>query len=482
MMPDTNDFFSPEHLDEHLELSLLLRDSGDIYQDASQADPHLLLVHDLRYLYGAEGTEHVRSLQRVWERLAEEHMRRQNSPARFSGSRHLYMVRPHEETSVPIRPVQPKRKPTPGSGLTALAAVLFLVLMVGSILAIVHFMRAQSAGTHPVAVGTPTAPSARVSPSTSIQGYPYPAPGATISISPASPGSFSALAWSQDSKRIAASVQGKIEIWDAGSSRQPLVFDPGVGATPVALAWSPGAPLLAVGSRLVQVISPSNGEVQFTYPALAGYATSQNATQPLVSAVAWSPNGKLLAVATHDSTSGNTVRVWNVETGKLTYTFTGQRSGEAITSLSWSSDGRYIASANNQSVQGWDSTSGIIIFERFISTSTSVAWSPGALDSSLLAFVNASTTEVWNVWDRKMVSSYPHTTNGVLCWAPRGKYLASASGSAVVIWDVNSGARLYTYTGNQHAVRALAWSQDGNYLASGEGSTSGANVVRIWMA
>lgn len=481
MMSDTSDFFSPEYMDERLELSLLLRDSGDIYQDASHTDTNMLLVHDLRYLYGAEGTENVRSLQRVWARLAERNEHSQNG---FSGERRLHVLKPYkvdERAATPARPARLRRKHAPG--LAALAALLFLVIMVGSMLAIVHVMRNQP-GTQPVAMGTPSVPPIHLSP-TPIPGYTYPAPGSPISISPGSPDSFSTLTWSQDSKQIAASTQGKVWIWNASASRQPLIFDPGIGNNQVSLAWSPVAPLLAVGSSMVQVISPANGKVLFTYPALPGYsapAISDGAALPWVTSIAWSPNGKLLAVATRDLASGNVVRVWNVLTGALTATFTGQRSGEAITSISWSSDGRYIASTNGQSVQSWDIASGVVIFEQAISAATDVAWSPSASNASLLAFVSNGTTSVWNVWSRTMISSYPNTANGVLCWAPNGEYLASASGSQVVIWDVNSGTHLYTYTGNMHAVYALAWSQDGNYLASGEGSASGANFVRIWSA
>lgn len=471
-MPNNQDFFSPEYMDERLERSTFSRTSGD----RAPVDAPTLLVHNLHTLYGNEGAENRRSLQHVWERLAQENTHRQNGTFRAEreAEGRLYALKPHAETIPLIRKVRHERKGKPNPVLTALAALLFLTIMVGSLLALVHFTRLQPSLS---ATSTPTPSLSTPRP---IPGYPYPTPGNTVSVSQPSPAGFSGLTWSPDSKQVAASTQGKVWIWGSLANGQPLIFDPSADNGSVVLAWSPGAPRLAVGSNQVQLIDPGNGVEISHYPALSSFSAGNSAAR--VTALAWSPDGTRLAVATHDPVSGNTVHIWIVKTGTLVYTFTHQRSGAAITAVSWSSDGRFIASANAQSVQAWNVVSGVVQFQQTVSAATNVAWSPGANNAGWLAFANGSTTGVWDIWSRKMVSSYPDTAGGVLAWAPNGQYLASASGSAVVIWDANIGAHLYTYTGDTHPVDALAWSQDGNYLASGESSPSGANVVRIWSA
>lgn len=463
-MPDNQDMFAPEEIDEYLERSVVMHATDDSSGR---------VAHELHALYHRERASNEQALQRVWQRLEAEHARRQDGYHGTMPTEGRLYALPSREQSVPA---SAKRKHTwrskhqPNPVVSVLAALLFLVIMIGSLLAIVHVINAPS-GALPVATSTPT-----VSQSTPTlpPDYAYPTPGITASISQPSPSGFAALTWSQDSKQVAASTQGKVWIWNALTNGQPLIFDPHAGNAAVVLAWSPGAPRLAVGSNQVQLIDPGNGVVISHYPALSSDAAYDGAAR--VTALAWSPDGNRLAVATHDPTSGNTVRIWDVNTGLLVLTYTSQRQGAAISSLSWSSDGRYIASANGQSVKAWDATHGVVLWQRTITAVTNVAWSPSATNAGDLAFADGDRTEVWNIWANTLVSSVPNTAGGVLAWSPDGHDLASASGSTVVIWDVYSGAPLYTYTGHTHPVAALAWSQDGHYLASGE------QTVRVWSA
>src|SRR5258708_5597750 len=172
MMYDKEDFFSPERVDEHLELPLLQRGAGNNPLESREADPNLLLVQDLRYLYGAEGTENVRSLQRVWERVAQQRMGEQ-TPGRAraqEGGAHLRLLKPQGE-AMPAT-VRRRRMRVPGRGLPAVAAILFLVVMVGSLLAIVHLTRQAPTGPH-LAGSTSTTQPGQWTP---FPGYPYPTP------------------------------------------------------------------------------------------------------------------------------------------------------------------------------------------------------------------------------------------------------------------------------------------------------------------
>src|SRR5581483_642935 len=162
--------------------------------------------------------------------------------------------------------------------------------------------------------------------------------------------------------------------------------------------------------------------------------------------------------------------------------FPAAHCADSISSISWSSDNRYVASADSQNIQAWDAQSGYGIFQHTISAATSVSWSPSASNAGDLAFVDNGTSEVWNVWTGQMVSSHPSTSNGVLTWAPDGKYLATASGRTIIIYNAQSGLQVYTYAGNAHTVISLAWSPDGSVLASGEGGSDGNNFARVWSA
>ncbi len=485
-MYDKEDFFSPDMVDERLDLSLLQRDTDIVERDAPAGDPNLLLISDLRYLYGAEGTENVRSLQRVWEHLKDQHARKADSPAQplpaveVVRERHLHLLRPVEEESG--QEIRARSKRARGRGLAALAAVLFLVVMVGSLLTIVHLTRAVQADANAgLATGTPKA--ATPAQPTPIPGYPYARPGHTLAVSPPSPDPFYAPVWSPNGQQLVLSTQGKIWLWDVVSNHYRSLLDAQLAGSSVrALAWSPDGNYLAVGSNPIQIVNTVSGNVLSTYSADYPYLPVPGQAT-LVTALGWSPDGSMLAVATQHSNAACYVFVWNMHTGTGINTFTQQGSASGISSVSWSGDNRYVASSDGQTVQAWDiHNPSNVIFKHAVDAATDVAWSP---NPGLLAFVNHKTTQIWNVWNTASnsapVSAYP-AANGVLSWSPKGQYLATANGNAVVIFDVSNGAHIYTYTGDDHYVSALAWSPDGNSIVSGESGVSGPHFARIWSA
>jgi len=485
-MYDKEDFFSPEQVDEQLDLSLLQRNSVPRGSQSGVADPNRLLVDDLRFLYSAEGAENARSLQRVWERIGEQRVGKQaaiSSPTTPVEQPSLRLLKADRQAT-PASVRQRKRRSAPNNVLAALAAMLFLVITVGSLFAIVHVMRQSQPNSNPA--GSTATP--QIGQWTPVAGYPYPTPGKTISISPASTDGFSCLTFSLDGKQVAASTQGKVWIWDTNSNAQPYVYNPKTGSDPAVVAWSPAAPLLAIGTNPVQIIDPSGNVLPYHYPVLAGDSAGSSAAR--VTALAWSLDGTKLAVAGYDSAIGAEVNVWDVNKGgNPLYTVPGQQTGDVITSLSWSSDGRYVAFANGQSVQAWDTHTpdGTPIFQHPLTGATDVAWTPSGSNAGYLAFVSNGSTQVWNVWEGvqpvgTLVSSYPGTPNGALSWSPKGYYLATASGHNVVIYNATTGVHLYTYGGNTHDVHALAWSPDGGSIASGERASAAANHVRVWSA
>jgi WD40 repeat protein len=352
-----------------------------------------------------------------------------------------------------------------------------VLVLGGSMLTILRLAGAGLVGGIPLATST-AQPTTSEQP-TPIPGYPYPPPGKDLALSPPSADAFSTLAWSPDGKQLALSTQGKVWIWDLVSQHyRALLAAQLVGGSVKALAWSPNGRYLAVGSNPIQIIDPLSGNVIANYSADYPYLSAPGQTT-LVTALAWSPDGSMLAVATRRIGAVCLIFIWSMRQGTGVYTFTGQGSPAGISSLSWSSDNRYVASSDARTIRAWDVHSGNVIFQRTLNGATDVAWSPAA---GLLAFVNENTTQIWNVWSPQApVGSYP-AANGVLSWSPEGRYLATASGNAIIIYDASSGAHIYTYTRHTHYVSSLAWSPKGDALASGESSSTGPNYARIWSA
>lgn len=162
----------------------------------------------------------------------------------------------------------------------------------------------------------------------------------------------------------------------------------------------------------------------------------------------------------------------------LTTPFT--RHEEAVQSLSWSRDGKYIASAG-KAIHVWEAATKHILYTYHGHTRDiwSVAWSP---NNKYIA--SSGEDEIIHVWEAAtgyIVTSYAKHLQTVrsVGWSPSGKFIASASDDAVVhVWDVDTGQTLTSYLQHGERVLGLAWSPDGMYIASGGNDC----VIRIWEA
>ena len=111
----------------------------------------------------------------------------------------------------------------------------------------------------------------------------------------------------------------------------------------------------------------------------------------IVSAVAWSPDGKRIASASLDST----VQVWNATDGSSPFTYKGHSN--VVNAVAWSPDGKRIASAGyDYTVQVWNATDGSspFTYEGHSNNVYAVAWSP---DGKRIASASGDhTVQVWN--------------------------------------------------------------------------------------
>ncbi len=223
-----------------------------------------------------------------------------------------------------------------------------------------------------------------------------------------------------------------------------------------AVAWSPNGRVLASGStdRNIGLWDAVTGT---TIAVLAGH------TAP-VRSVAWSPDGRTLASASDDGT----VRLWDPETGQTTAIL--QEHVGYVRAVAWSPDGRTLASAaGDKTVRLWDPVTGQprAILQGHTDYVQAVAWSPDG--RTLASASDDRTVRLWDPATEQPVAVLQGHTDYVqaVAWSPDGRTLASASNDQTVrLWDPITGQVITKLTGHTNHVRAVAWSPDGRTLAS----------------
>ena len=193
-----------------------------------------------------------------------------------------------------------------------------------------------------------------------------------------------------------------------------------------------------------------------------------------VGAIAFSPDGTVLASGSHDKT----VKLWDIATGDVLRTLAGHT--DWVRSVAFSPDGTLLASASDDdTVKLWDPRTGVLVrtLTGHADWVQSVAFSP---DGTLLA--SASDDETLKLWDPQtgeVLATLTGHTNCVLsiAFSPDGTLLASGSADETVkLWDIATGGVLRTLTGHSARVRSVAFSPDGALLASG----SYDQTVNLW--
>ncbi len=277
------------------------------------------------------------------------------------------------------------------------------------------------------------------------------------------------LSYHPEGHLLAIGRHGGINLIDTTTGHLIAQFD---GLTDIAraVAFSPDGKLVAIGGGYAQ----QSGDVRIWDITKRREILQIEGHADTIQALAFSPDQKILATASYDKD----IRLWNTTSGEELQTL--RDHIDAVYSLAFTSDGnRLISGSADRSIKIWDPNNGerLYTLSEPIDGINSIAVHPSGKRVS--AGGHDRTIRVWELGEKngKMSKTLIAHQSAILhvVYSPDGKKIATtAADRTIKIFDAETLDELATLDNQSDWVMALAFSPDGGHLAAGrfDGSLS----------
>ena len=239
----------------------------------------------------------------------------------------------------------------------------------------------------------------------------------------------------------------------------------------VRIAYHPDGKILASGSPRGDFRLLDTGTRQLL-------RTFKGVKKLLISGVAFSPNGKMIA-SRHNERMEGSIRLWDADTGKLLRTLSGHTG--IVYGMAFSPNGNIIASGgNDKTVRLWDVDTGKLL--RTLSGHTErvcgMAFSPNG--NIIVSGGYDYTLRLWNVNTGQLLRTLEVPTRCIsysVAFSPDGRTIASMNVTGVCLWDMRTEQLLRKFRERNvgYGVSVVEFSPDGKTLA-----VCGSFEVDLW--
>ncbi|MGZ3624307.1 MAG: WD40 domain-containing protein [Ktedonobacteraceae bacterium] len=166
---------------------------------------------------------------------------------------------------------------------------------------------------------------------------------------------------------------------------------------------------------------------------------------------------------------------------KATSVFVFSQHQQSVRALTWSPDGKMLASgANDTQLLIWDLQGNVLVRKEQDGAVRSVAWSP---DGKQLALGAAKQLQIINPWNGALIAqpAQMHTDAiTTLAWSSRQPSMLVSGGldKKAIVWNTISYTPQTIFTAHTTAIESATWAPDNVTIAT----SSHGGVVRVWNA